>query len=558
MESKNNNKRRRYNRFLFTSEKIPRTSAYRRNKFYEGQTHYNDNRECPEGINDLINHCSDKTNVESDASSDNNSVFDSAGDDSDESVTKMFQGDSSPSNSDADVHFEDDASSIKFNFENLNQPLYPSSNLTYLDTFICILAFITRFNLNKTCVQELLKLLQLLLPQNNFPSTQYLFFKNISSVFDNTCEVHLYCKYCKHHVCELSALTKPDVCSSCKASFDVEENIPQGNFFLYMPLQPQIKIKLEKQNLLAEANKYREWFSNGSRENYRDVMDGDLYRSCKALENHNNLSLQFNVDGIPIYRKSRYSIWPIQCAFNELPPMKRKEHIMMCGLWFGKEKPDINFNYFIPFVKELQLLIEFGINWFDKHQAENKCTKIIPLICSSDAPARAMIQNFSQYNGKYGCGFCEQKGDVIKKGKGTCRIYDILKDSQVQLRTYEQNLEDASIATKNDKPFKGVKGPSLLMKLYPHFNLINGFVPDFMHAVLLGVTRQIVSIWKETSKSKCSFNGKSIKELDHRIHNLAVPSETVRCLRPTKDIPFWKASEWRTSFLLHPFYLWMY
>ncbi|GBM38695.1 hypothetical protein AVEN_103527-1, partial [Araneus ventricosus] len=46
---------------------------------------------------------------------------------------------------------------------------------------------------------------------------------------------------------------------------------------------------------------------------------------------------------------------------------------------------------------------------------------------------------------------------------------------------------------------------------------------------------QIVNIWIETSKLTCSLNGKSVKKLNERIHQLKVPSETVRCLRSTKD-----------------------
>ncbi|GBN35492.1 hypothetical protein AVEN_110229-1, partial [Araneus ventricosus] len=502
-----------------------------------------------EYLNDSLNHHTGETTHQNDASSDNESEFEYS---SVESSTSFYQDDNV--SFDSDAHFEDDASSNELNFDDLSQPLYSSSSITNSEAFISILAFIIRFNLSQTYVQELLNLLQLLLPPNNFPNTRYLFFKLISSVFDNTCEVHLYCKECNYYVSEFLAQNKPNVCPSCEeVPFNAEESIRNGNFFMYMPLKPQIKIKLEKENL-NEANEYRKKNSNGLGENYRDVMDGDLYRSIPAVNNFDNLSLQFNVDGIPIYRKSRYSIWPIQCVFNELPPVKRK-HIMMCGLWFGKEKPDINFNYFIPFVNELDSLIKSGINWFDKHENKNKSTNIIPLICSSDAPARAMIQNFTQYNGAYGCGFCEQKGEVVEKGRGTCRIYDVVKGSLPQLRSHDQTVEDASVATEKSNPFKGVKGPSLLMKLYPHFDLINGFIPDFMHAVLLGVTRQIVNIWIETSKLTCSLNGKSVKKLNERIHQLKVPSETVRCLRSTKDISFWKASEWRIFFYVSPIIL---
>ncbi|GBN25527.1 hypothetical protein AVEN_107365-1 [Araneus ventricosus] len=149
-----------------------------------------------------------------------------------------------------------------------------------------------------------------------------------------------------------------------------------------------------------------------------------------------------------------------------------------------------------------------------------------------------MIQNFTQYNGAYGCAFCEQKGEAAEKCRGTRRIYDVVKGSLPQLSFHDQTVEDASVATEKNNPFKGVKGPSLLMKLYPHFDFISGFVADFMHAVLLGVRRQIVNIWIETSKLTYSQNGKSVKKLNERIHHLKVPSETVRRLRSTKDVTF--------------------
>ena len=41
---------------------------------------------------------------------------------------------------------------------------------------------------------------------------------------------------------------------------------------------------------------------------------------------------------------------------------------------------------------------------------------------------------------------------------------------------------------------KGVKGPYLLSSI-DHFHLVNGFVPNFLHCTLLGVARQLVSLW---------------------------------------------------------------
>ncbi|GBL86018.1 hypothetical protein AVEN_89076-1 [Araneus ventricosus] len=71
-----------------------------------------------------------------------------------------------------------------------------------------------------------------------------------------------------------------------------------------------------------------------------------------------------NIDEIPMYRKSNYHVWPIQCMINELPPNERKDHILMCGLWFGPHKTNMN-DFSKPFVTELSNLSQSGFKWID-------------------------------------------------------------------------------------------------------------------------------------------------------------------------------------------------
>lgn len=99
------------------------------------------------------------------------------------------------------------------------------------------------------------------------------------------------------------------------------------------------------------------------------------------------------------------------------------------------------------------------------------------------------------------------------------------------------------MALENEKTVYGIKGPSLLMQLYPHFNLIDGFTPDYIHCVLLGVTRQIAHLWIETSGLEYSLTAKNIRELNNRIANIKIPHEVTRKLRSVKEMAFWKASE---------------
>ncbi|GBN13443.1 hypothetical protein AVEN_116184-1 [Araneus ventricosus] len=180
-----------------------------------------------------------------------------------------------------------------------------------------------------------------------------------------------------------------------------------------------------------------------------------------------------------------------------------------------------------------------------------KQQKVFTLTCSSDAPAPCAIQNFKEFNGKFGCGFCEQEGLRVVKGKGHCRIYPF--NGQVAAkRTFKNCVENAEKALVTDKSVKGVKGTSVLMNLYPNFNMVDGFIPDYKYCVLLGVTRQLVYLSVESSGSLYSLRAKDIRRLYIRIRDLKLPHEATRKLRTTKDISFWKASEWRIFLLTSP------
>jgi len=55
---------------------------------------------------------------------------------------------------------------------------------------------------------------------------------------------------------------------------------------------------------------------------YSDIYSGSLYQKLVAqgiLNNPSNISLTLNTDGIPAFRSSNFSFWPIYLLINELP-----------------------------------------------------------------------------------------------------------------------------------------------------------------------------------------------------------------------------------------------
>jgi len=65
--------------------------------------------------------------------------------------------------------------------------------------------------------------------------------------------------------------------------------------------------------------------------------------SGALLSYPNNLSLTWNVDGVPVFKSSKYSIWPLYFIVNELPFKLRyiMENVILAGLWFGESKPNM-------------------------------------------------------------------------------------------------------------------------------------------------------------------------------------------------------------------------
>ena len=103
---------------------------------------------------------------------------------------------------------------------------------------------------------------------------------------------------------------------------------------------------------------------------------------------------------------------PYKPSINELPPHLRASNLLLMGLWFG-EKPYMN-TFLKPFVMECSKLENEGFLFGSKSVPR----KVVPLLFCGDAPARAMVRNAKQFNGKYGCDWCESPGVTLLTGNG--------------------------------------------------------------------------------------------------------------------------------------------
>lgn len=61
---------------------------------------------------------------------------------------------------------------------------------------------------------------------------------------------------------------------------------------------------------------------SGSGDTATDIYNGTAYQAhveSGFLKNKFNISIIFNTDGIPVFRSSTFSFWPLHIIVNELP-----------------------------------------------------------------------------------------------------------------------------------------------------------------------------------------------------------------------------------------------
>lgn len=246
-------------------------------------------------------------------------------------------------------------------------PLYQGANISTSQSYIAIMAYALRHSLSKTALQDLLKLINIHLPESNLPDTIYTFSKNFGNC-SNDINFHIYCKECTSYL----GLEDEHTCSLCKIDVTKQEAIKDGNYFVCMSLTGQLKDLMERpslsQNFLNKDDSPKEY-----------------------------VSLLWNTDGMPAFQSGTGSVWPIQCMVKDLPIQIQAKNILLVGLWYGKTKPIFS-TFLNPFIAECKKLYHHGVEWTVPTQHVNATTKVAASACACDSVARCQLQGIKQFN----------------------------------------------------------------------------------------------------------------------------------------------------------------
>ncbi|KAK5638535.1 hypothetical protein RI129_012830 [Pyrocoelia pectoralis] len=213
---------------------------------------------------------------------------------------------------------------------------------------------------------------------------------------------------------------------------------------------------------------------------------------------HTNLiKMSFNIDGIPLFKSSSTTFWPILGLIINLQGIKQKPFAI--GVFCGTSKPAPLSSFLEDFISELSEL----------------CTK--------------------SHGGYSSCDKCTVEGEYINR-----RV--VLDSTSAPRRT------DESFSLQIDEGHH--TGISPLTQL--NIGMVSLFPIDYMHSVCLGVMKKLLTSWVSGYPIHVRLDSRSVNSISTQLKHLGlfVPYEFNRKPRSLSELPRYKATEFRT-FLLY-------
>lgn len=295
-------------------------------------------------------------------------------------------------------------------------------------------------------------------------------------------------------------------------------------------IQPEIEnLPKNPTELLGTIKSYEivkkcggEYYYFGIERNLKHILSS--FSANDIICHGDTLSVQINIDGLPLFKSSKHQFWPI---LGRLHGCQNAKKPFVIAIFSGTSKPTNLQEFLQDFIDEVNELKRRGIKYEDNHFRFN----VSCVIC--DAPAKAFVKNIKQYSGYYGCDKCTQEG--VWKGKVT--------------------FPETNAPPRTDDNFRSMidddhhKGPSPLLGM--DFKMVTQFPIDYMHCTCLGVMKRMIWMWIKGPLQN-RFGHRIISRMSADLVDLRqfIPSEFARKPRPLEDFERWKATEFR-QFLLY-------
>lgn len=293
----------------------------------------------------------------------------------------------------------------------------------------------------------------------------------------------------------------------------------------FLPKDPRTLLNTTRTYNIAEKAG-GQYFHFGFSSYIEKFVTGLVRTSQDKYAGQNDVTLQINIDGLPLFKSSNTQLWPV--LGRVVTPVKSEPFII--GIFCGQRKPSSISEYLEDFVSEMQKIKE-GLYISEVNLWVNVLISCV--IC--DAPARSFVKQVKGHSGYYGCDKCCQKG--VWMGKMTFPETGAALRTDIQFD--EMRNEEHHIG---QSPFRHLQ-----------MGMLTLFPLDYMHLVCLGVVKRIVCLWmKSPVRNRCRLGTSIITQISDTLVSLQsyIPREFARKCRSLREYERWKATEFR-QFLLY-------
>lgn len=235
-------------------------------------------------------------------------------------------------------------------------------------------------------------------------------------------------------------------------------------------------------------------------------LEKSIRQMFPTIDRDMTISLNVNVDGLPLYKSSKIQFWPILASIHgmcvcylsihycciemitifitkEIDCFSELSHIppMTIAIWCGSSKPNNLNEYFGRFVDEMKFLLNQPI-------AINNHFIFVKLRCFiCDTPARAFIKGIVGHTSHFGCQKCMAQGvyNNVQRKISFPRIAITDDERKEELRT------DANFRGRYQPKHHHIR--SILEDL--SIDMIISFpISDALHLFDLGIMKRFVSL----------------------------------------------------------------
>lgn len=251
------------------------------------------------------------------------------------------------------------------------------------------------------------------------------------------------------------------------------------------------KLPIDSRTLLQTPQKRNEIAINPGRYVHIGIKE-NLDNFLSNIPELQEISLDFNIDGVPISRSSNSCFWPILCK-----PYHSKGKVFTVGIYHGYNKPNLFSEFLRPFMDEL-------ISVTSEFQYESRPIRVSVRAFICDTPARCGVTGTKSHTGYSGCGKCTQQGEYIDHQM-------TFPETDVVLRTNE------SFRNLTDEDHHVTTTPILELE---SIDMVKQFPLDYLHLVLLGVVRKLLNMWIK-GKPPILLPSYDVRSISQRLINIS-------------------------------------